>query len=1148
MGLKESDTWDRGQEDSLPLAPELPLVSPFLFFDDSKANSESELAKQRPKRHESITVHDLMTLLHHHLSFPLLLLFPQLGFIDGHRFLSDPVRLSLLVDLTAPILMGCFVRQEAIHQVIFIQDHRLELHHLESSLDSSSERLLDSSSPFVRPSSKRCRSPTTLVLLSTPVSRMIAPTHADLLLPCKRFRDSYSPEDSREEHMEIGIADAEVVVDLGIDDGVGAPTEDGTSMRVEVVTCDIREDEEKVELEANTGGTMEIVVDPLVTGDISESTGGDVANLEGTLYDIVHYMSKVPLDRITEFKTAQRQLEVGQLVASGERGGLANRFRMLGRENQRVRPLLCIERYQVNSLCHHMALSQEEFCRFVGIVMMLRGDLGEALDAREANRHIRFKNGNDEGNNGKGDGNANGGGNENGNHNEKDRDNNDLAAYTPRFQDLTMLCTKTVPEEEDQVEKFIGASNNETRVYNGSLPLYNKCKFHHEGLCTVRCGKCNKVGHLTRDCRATISTTSTQRGQVVNQRVLTCFECGRQGHYRSDCPKLKDQNRGNKTGNKSGNGEARGKAYVLGGGDTNPDSNVVTDVGYPVELADERISETNTMLKGCMLGLLGHPFNIYVIPVELGSFNVIIGMDWVANHHAVIVCDEKIVRISYGDEVFILHGDRSGKGNKSNLSIISCTKTQKYIKKGCLIFLAQVTKKETQDKLKEKRFEDVSIVRDFPEVFLEYFPGLLPMRQVEFQIDLVPGAAPMARAPYRLTPSGYHQLKVHDEDILKMAFRTPYGHYEFQVMPFGLTNAPAVFMDMMNRVCKPFLDKFVIVFIDGILIYSKSEEEHAEHLSEGLASYYRGFIEGFSKITKPMMKLNQKSVKFNWFEKEEAAFQLLKKKLCSAPILALPKGSKNFVVYCDASHKGLGAVMMQKEKFTAYASHQLKIYEKNYTTHHKSLQHIIDQKELIMRQPKWLKLLSDYNCEICYHPGKANVVKARKEENCRNEDFCGMIKKLEPRANGTLCLKNRSWIPCFEKIIQIKKRIQLTRDRQKRYIDRRRKLLEFQVGDKQLSWVLSTFHVSNLKKCLSDETLAIPLDKIQIDDKLNFIKEPVEIKDQEVKRLKKSRVPIGKVHWNSRRCLEFTGEREDQMQRKYPHLFANPAPSSKDTA
>ncbi|GJZ71041.1 putative reverse transcriptase domain-containing protein, partial [Tanacetum coccineum] len=361
--------------------------------------------------------------------------------------------------------------------------------------------------------------------------------------------------------------------------------------------------------------------------------------------------------------------------------------------------------------------------------------------------------------------------------------------------------------------------------------------------------------------------------------------------------------------------------------------------------------------------------------------------------------------------------------------------------------------------------------------FPEDLPGLPPTRQVEFKIDLVPGAAPVARTPYRLAPSemkelseqlkelsdkgfirpssspwgapvlfvkkkdgsfwmcidyrelnkltvknryplpriddlfdqlqgssvyskidlrsGYHQLRVREEDIPKTAFRTRYGHYEFQVMPFGLTNAPAVFMDLMNRVCKPYLDKFVIVFIDDILIYSKSKQEHEEHLkiilellkkeelyakfskcefwipkvqflghvidSEGihvdpakiesikdwtspkspteirqflgLAGYYRRFIEGFSKIAKPMTKLTQKKVKFEWGDKQEAAFQLLKQKLCSAPILALPEGSEDFIAYCDASKKGLGAVLMQREKVISYASRQLKIHEKNYTTH-----------------------------------------------------------------------------------------------------------------------------------------------------------------------------------------------------------------------
>ncbi|GKE99912.1 putative reverse transcriptase domain-containing protein, partial [Tanacetum coccineum] len=238
----------------------------------------------------------------------------------------------------------------------------------------------------------------------------------------------------------------------------------------------------------------------------------------------------------------------------------------------------------------------------------------------------------------------------------------------------------------------------------------------------------------------------------------------------------------------------------------------------------------------------------------------------------------------------------------------------------------------------------------------------------------------------------------------------------------------------------------------------------------GLTGYYRRFIEGFSKIAKPMTKLTQKKVKFEWGDKQETSFQLLKQKLCSAPILALPEGREDFIIYCDASIKSLGAVLMQKEKVIAYASRQLKIHEKNYTTHdlelgvvvfalkiwrhylygtkctvftdHKSLQHILDQKELNMRQHHWLELLSDYDCEIRYHPGKANVVvdalsrkereppldaqtEAQKPENIKNEDVGGMLdknskdpekfrtEKLEPRADGTLCFNGRSWLPCY---------------------------------------------------------------------------------------------------------------------------------------
>ncbi|GJR66651.1 putative reverse transcriptase domain-containing protein [Tanacetum coccineum] len=517
------------------------------------------------------------------------------------------------------------------------------------------------------------------------------------------------------------------------------------------------------------------------------------------------------------------------------------------------------------------------------------------------------------------------------------------------------------------------------------------------------------------------------------------------------------------------------------------------------------------------------------MPVKLGSFDVIIGMDWLSKYHIVIDCAEKIVRIRWRNETLIIHGDERHH-----------------------VFLAHVTTKETEDKSREKRLEDVPIVQDFPKVFLEDLPGLPLTRQVEFQIDLMPGAAPVARASYRLAPSEmkglseqleelsdkgfirpssspwgapvlfvkkkdgsfrmcidyqelnkltvknrYHPLRVREEYFPKTTFKIQYGHYEFQVMPFGLTNAPAVFMDLMNRVCKPYLDKFMIIFIDDILIYSKNKKEHEEHLKAilellkkeelyakfskcefwipkvqflghvidsqgihvdpakiesikdwaspktpteirqflGLAGYYRRFIEGFSKIAKPMTKLTQKKVAFEWGDKQEAAFQTLKNKLCSTPILALPQGAENFIVYCDASHKGLGAVFMRKIIL-------LMIWNL-------SLQHILNQKELNMRQRHWLELLSDYDCEIRYHPGKANVVadalsrkewikplrvralvmtiglnllkqileaqiEAQKPENIKNEDIGGMIRKdipkekLEPRTDGTLCLNGRS--------------------------------------------------------------------------------------------------------------------------------------------
>ncbi|KAD3640483.1 hypothetical protein E3N88_29706 [Mikania micrantha] len=345
-----------------------------------------------------------------------------------------------------------------------------------------------------------------------------------------------------------------------------------------------------------------------------------------------------------------------------------------------------------------------------------------------------------------------------------------------------------------------------------------------------------------------------------------------------------------------------------------------------------------------------------------------------------------------------------------------------------------------------------------------------PLPRIDDLFDQLQGATCFSQIDLR---SEYHQLQIHDDDVPKTAFRTRYGHYEFLVMPFGLTNAPAVFMDLMNRVCRPYLDKFVIVFIDDILIYSRNQQEHAQHLKLilellareklyakfskcefwlrevqflghvvnqngiqvdpskiqavkqwetprtpteirqflGLAGYYRRFIKNFSKIALPLTTLTQKNQPFIWDFQQEEAFQLLKHKLCNAPILALPEGTDNFTVYCDASRQGLECVLMQKDKVIAYASRQLKVHEKNYTTH-------------------------------------------------------------------------------------------------------------------------------DLKKCLTDESLIVPLEKIHIDEKLQFSEEPVEVMDREMKVLKRSRIPIVKVRWNSQRGPEYTWEREDQMKAKYPHLFS----------
>ncbi|GJQ93809.1 putative reverse transcriptase domain-containing protein [Tanacetum coccineum] len=941
---------------------------------------------------------------------------------------------------------------------------------------------------------------------------------------------------------------------------------------------------------------------------------------------------------------------------------------------------------------------------------------------------------------------------------------------------------------------------------------------------------------------------------------------------------------------RSGGNQVRGRAYNtnMNAAEVAKDSSVVTGTfslndHFATVLLDSGANFSFISTKFAPIlnvkPSIANPGYVIKIADGHGSFDVIVGMDWLSHNKAMIVCHERVVEIPLVDgEIPRVHGERvedstkalkNAKVNEPKISDISVGAPILFMKK-----------------------KDVSMRMciDYHELNKLTVKNRYPLPRIDDLFDQLQGARYFSKIDLR---SGYHQLRVHEDDIPKTAFRTRYGHFEFTVMPFGLTNAPAIFMDLMNRVCKPYLDKFVIVFIDDILIYSKTKEDHEVHLrlmlelltkeklyakfskcefwlqevhflghvvnqsgihvdpskieavknwkapttpSEvrsflGLAGYYRRFIVNFSKIAKPLTSLTQKNQKYEWGEEQEAAFQTLKNNLCDAPILSLPDGVEDFVVYCDASNQGLGCVLMQRDKVIAYASRQLKIHEKNYTTHdlelgavvfalktwrhylygtksviytdHKSLQHIFDQKDLNMRQRRWIELFSDYECEIRYHPGKANVVlilAAQKE---------AFEQQIEKRDDGSLYFMDRIWVPlvgdvkitimdeaykskysvhpgadkmyydlrdmywwpgmkrdiatyvskcltcskvkvehqrpsgllqqpeipewkwdkitmdfitklpsterlariyideivarhgvpvsiisdrdgrftsrCWQtvqnalgtrldmstayhpqmdgqsertiqtledmlracvidfggswdvhlplaefsynnsyhssircapfealygrkcrspvlwaeigessligpelvqettdKVVLIKEKLKAARDRQKSYADNRRKPLEFEVGDRvmlkvspwkgvirfgkkgklapryvgpfeilervgpvayrlrlpeELSGVHDTFHVSNLKKCLADASLHVPLDEIKVDKTLRFVEEPVEIMDREIKSLKRSRISLVKVCWNSKRGPEFTWEREDYMKSKYPKLF-----------
>ncbi|GJV77203.1 putative reverse transcriptase domain-containing protein [Tanacetum coccineum] len=565
---------------------------------------------------------------------------------------------------------------------------------------------------------------------------------------------------------------------------------------------------------------------------------------------------------------------------------------------------------------------------------------------------------------------------------------------------------------------FATTANPVRREYTGTAPKGTACNFHHPPETPCRtCFNFNDPRHFAKDCR--VVSRNVNPINARNPIVRACYECGSTDHIKAASPRLNQVQRpgGNHQnqvvavnggqGRGNNDNQARGRAFMLGAEEARQDPNIVTgiepsDLGfsYKIEIASGHLVEIDKLVPG-EIPVAKSPYRL--TPSEMEELS------------------GQLKEIQ--DNGFILPSSSPWEAP---------------------IFFVK------------KKDGSFRMCTDYRELDKFTIKNRYPLPRIDDLFDQLQGSQYFSKIDLR---SGYPQLRVHEDDIPKTAFKTRYGHFEFTVMPFGLTNAPAVFMDLMIRVCRPYLDRFLLVFIDDILVYSNTREENEVHLglilellkkeklyakfskcefwlrevqflghaingdgihvdpskikavknwedprtpSEvrsflGLAGFYHRFIENFSKIAKPLTVLTQKSKTFDWGEEQENAFQTLKGKLCDAPALALPDGPEDFVVYCDASGLGLGCVLMQRGKVIAYASRQLKIDEKNYTTHDLELGAV---KELNMRQRRWIELFSDYDCEIRYHPGKANVVAV----------VLSLDEMIEHRSDGALYYLDRIWV------------------------------------------------------------------------------------------------------------------------------------------
>nr|GEY24083.1 putative reverse transcriptase domain-containing protein [Tanacetum cinerariifolium] len=612
------------------------------------------------------------------------------------------------------------------------------------------------------------------------------------------------------------------------------------------------------------------------------------------------------------------------------------------------------------------------------------------------------------------------------------------AAYTDRFHELGRLVPYLVTPESRNIERNVSIKKVKKK---GNMREPSKDKNGRDDKKRTRTGNVFATT-INPDYRSVPRNVNPVNAK--NPIVRVCYECGSTDHVRPAYPRF------NRAQGAKENYPNQVAANNGGHGRGNPGNQArgidPSDLGfrYEIKIASRQLVEIDKVIKRCKLEIEGRVFDIDLIPFGHGSFDVIIGMDWLSNHKAEIIYHEKLVRIPLLDgKVLRVLGEKPDEKMRQLKSAKANDKKQREI----VVFrielnLRAVPVAKSPYRLAPSELEELS--GQLKELQDQGF--IRPSRHlgehwIDDLFDILQGSQFFSKIDLR---SGYHQLRVHEDNILKTAFRTRYGHFEFTVMPFGLTNAPAVFMDLLNRVCRPYLDKLMIMFIDDILIYSKTQEEHVEHLSLvlellkkeklyakfskcefwlrevqflghvingngihvdlskievvknwkairtptevclflGLAGYYRRFIENFPKIAKSLTILTQKCKTFNWGEGQELAFQTLKDKLCNAPVLALLEGPKDIVVYYDASRIGLGCVLMQRGKVITYAKKRVK--------------------------PKRVRAIN----MILRSSIQDKILAAQKEAV---DEYVGLQKGLdemiEQRSDGTLYYLDRIWVP-----------------------------------------------------------------------------------------------------------------------------------------